>query len=317
MRRTILFLIVCFTLFFAVQGLIPLANSLSMDIVTGILLGSSATLLITALFINLCLFLLIALRWRLMLPPNLMISLRELVLNRLAGFSVSYLTPGNQIGGEPLQIALLGKRKNINAKQAMEAVLLERGVDFLANGFLISLFTILFGRELISLLNWSSASFLLILLIAAVVGFALWYAKDKVDWPNIRKRFGKSMLIRLTIYSILIWLLFLLEFWLLFAAVGLYLPATQLILLLLAVRFAFWLPMPIPAAGGTMEASLIMAASLFSVAPADALSVVILVRLRDLFFIAIGLIWFWIESGRWVFSAFSKPLSADGGVEFE
>ena len=109
----------------------------------------------------------------------------------------------------------------------------------------------------------------------------------------------------------------LLEFWLLFAAVGFYLPATQLLLLFLAVRLAFWIPIPIPAAAGVMESALITAAGICALPIAHALAVALLIRLRDLFFIAAGLILFWIESGRWLFSVFSSPLSTNRGVELE
>jgi len=317
MRAILFFLFICFVSFLAIHGFIPQIDSLSVESVKHILSNSSVTLLAFALISNFCLFLLFALRWRLMLPLNSGLSLNELALNRLVGFSVSYLTPGNQIGGEPLQIVLLGKRKNLSARQATEAVLLERGVDFVANGFLILLFTIAFGSELLNIMNGSPASFLLILLCAVLVWIAFWYGKDKVDWENIRKRFSKPVLSRISMYSLLIWLLLLFEFWLLFAAIGLYLNVSQLILLILAVRLAFWLPMPLPAAAGAMEASLVIAASLSFVAASDALAVAVLIRLRDMFFVTTGLLWFWIESGQWIFSAISKPLSSDGGIEFE
>ncbi|MEL6823030.1 MAG: flippase-like domain-containing protein [Calditrichota bacterium] len=317
MRVIFFFLIVSICVAFITQGFISQVDILPVDNIMEILSNSYAMLLGAAFVINLCLFLLFSLRWRLMISPGSSVSLQDLVFNRLIGFAVSYLTPGNQIGGEPLQIALLSKRNKFNFKQATEVVLMERGVDFIANGLIVILLTVTLGTELLKSLDLSAATLAFFLFTALVAILAIWYFRDKLAQLSSMQRFSMSLGIRLGIYSLLIWLLLLLEFWLLFAAVGFYLPATQLLLLFLAVRLAFWIPIPIPAAAGVMESALITAAGICALPIAHALAVALLIRLRDLFFIAAGLILFWIESGRWLFSVFSSPLSTNRGVELE
>jgi len=74
---------------------------------------------------NFCLY---ALRWRILLhaviPKEKQIPFRKILLDRLAGFSASYLTPAAQVGGEPVRIAML-VAEGIPAKAAAGSVALD------------------------------------------------------------------------------------------------------------------------------------------------------------------------------------------------
>ena len=52
---------------------------------------------------------------------------------RLAGFALSYFTPGPQVGGEPLQVFLLKKRHAIPTTAGVASVFLDKLFEILAN----------------------------------------------------------------------------------------------------------------------------------------------------------------------------------------
>ena len=61
------------------------------------------------------------------------INLGRLVSYRVAAGAVSYVTPGTQFGGEPLQAFLLVNRESIPADVAAAAVFLERAMELALN----------------------------------------------------------------------------------------------------------------------------------------------------------------------------------------
>lgn len=73
-------------------------------------------------------FILYSWRWQIILnnqlPKEKHLSLYRIFLNRLAGFSVSYLTPAAQVGGEPVRIAML-TANGVPIKTATSSVLLD------------------------------------------------------------------------------------------------------------------------------------------------------------------------------------------------
>ena len=84
--------------------------------------------------VNVGIIFLMALRWRMILKAmGSTVSLRTLVAYRLAGFGVSYFTPGPQFGGEPLQVHLLHDKQFVPLATAVSSVFLDRLVDQLAN----------------------------------------------------------------------------------------------------------------------------------------------------------------------------------------
>lgn len=73
-------------------------------------------------------FVLYSWRWQIILneqlPKEKHLPLHKIFMNRLAGFSVSYLTPAAQVGGEPVRIAMLNA-DGVPLKQATSSVLLD------------------------------------------------------------------------------------------------------------------------------------------------------------------------------------------------
>lgn len=237
---------------------------------------------------NLGVLFLFALRWQLILSAfGTTVSIGRVLAYRLAGFGLSYFTPGPQFGGEPLQVLLLNRREAVPAAVAVTSVILDKLLELLAN------FTFLvFGLSVAGLsgylpagvngLAWVGIASLLVFPAGHL--FSLWkgfkpltalavWLKHRFAWQvlaAVEHQIGEAeeqigsfsrerpfALTRLIFISALVWLLSVLEFqWLLFSLGGSF-SLAQVISLLTALRLAFLLP--VPGGLGTMEAALVLA----------------------------------------------------------
>ena len=93
---------------------------------------------------------------------------------RLAGFGVSYFTPGSQFGGEPLQVYLVQRRHQVPRPTAIAAVALDKSLELLGNFAFLT-----FG--IVCVLHWQmfphlvgrQAILLPLLLLSLPIGFLL------------------------------------------------------------------------------------------------------------------------------------------------
>lgn len=269
--------------------------------------------------VNALIFLLFSLRWWLILrAQGHRRSFLALAGYRLAGFGVTYFTPGPQFGGEPLQVHMLRQRERLSTPTAAASVTLDKLFELLANfAFLIvGVAVILFGgaiqggthTELIIL-----PAFLLLLPSGYLV--ALWFGHLPFSWITqaITRRFSDSerlnqfkemvnstesqvagfcqdnplALLLVATLSIVTWILMVFEFGLMLRFLGVRLDLPSILTALTAARIAFLLPLP--AGLGTLEAGQVMAMGLIGVNPVVGVSLSLLIRARDVLLGGIGL----------------------------
>ena len=84
--------------------------------------------------LNAIILLLFTSRWWLLLRSlGYRVNIVSLLSYRLAGFGVSYFTPGPQFGGEPLQVHLTSGKHNVPSPVAVAAVSLDKLIELLTN----------------------------------------------------------------------------------------------------------------------------------------------------------------------------------------
>lgn len=271
---------------------------------------AALNLLITALFGS---------RWWLILrAQGYRVPYLSLASYRLAGFSISYFTPGTQFGGEPLQVYLLSARHQIPAAAALASVTLDKLFELLANfTFLAIGVSIILNSSLLAgtagfyAMIWISG----LLLLPLIYLLTLWASRFPLTWlaSRLPARLLRhpvwskapaliasterqiSSLIKnqpLTILWIVfmsgvIWLLAIGEYWLSLTFLGAHLSLPQAISALTAARLAFLTPLP--GGIGTLEASQIMAMQALGFSAALGISLSLLIRGRDLSLGIIGL----------------------------
>jgi hypothetical protein len=239
---------------------------------------------------------------------------------RLAGFGITYFTPGPQLGGEPLQVYLLTRREQVPLAIAVASVALDKMIELLSNFtfLIIGVATILASGIL-----GEGANYLFILLPAGLLvlpsGYllALWKGRQPVanliSWLAARNP-GSQRLVRwpaalqdaegeagrffhghpgtilsVLILSLLIWVLLVFEFGLALHFLGLSASLSEVVILMTAARLAFLLP--IPAGIGVLEAGQLLAMGLIGASPVIGISLSLLIRMRDAALGGLGLWW--------------------------
>ena len=280
-------------------------------------IGLQAILVLIGL--NIFIFILFSFRWWLILrAQGYHRSLLSLIGYRLAGFGVTYFTPGPQFGGEPLQVYLLREREGMMISPAAASVTIDKLLELLANFtfLLVGVAVLIFGGVL-----QTASNEVLIVIPAILVAipilylFALRVGRHPVSstlgfigrrYPNLskQKRVINALkdtesqvsefcqdnvlaLISAAILSIGIWVIMVFEFGLMLQFLGVRLNLVQVLVALTAARIAFLLPFP--AGLGTLEAGQVMAMGLIGINPAIGISLSLLIRARDVVFGGIGL----------------------------
>lgn len=281
--------------------------------------------------------LLIAARWWVVLHSlGGHVPISVLVLYRLAGFSVSYFTPGPHFGGEPLQVHLLHDRRGMALPTAVSGVLLERLIDLLANfTFLVTGLLIVVLTGVVKNLAWAPASFLLVvpLLFPLVHLAALWSGRRPVGWllgklahrwsrwdrlaqvvlqaeEQIGTAFRSRPLALLAAVGIsaVIWAATIFEYWLTLRFFGVEPDLRETISALTAARLSILLPLP--GALGALEAGQALATQLLGWGPALGIAVSLVIRVRDVLLGLIGLLVGGLVYRSALFGEFSKGRSS-------
>lgn len=267
------------------------------------------------LVFNLAILVLMAGRWWLILR-NLGYPLPYLVLARyrLSAFAVSYLTPGPQFGGEPVQVWLLQRRHQLPLAAGTASVSLDKLLELIANfSFLV------FGMAVALAGNWlpglsTPAALLaatgllllpstyLILMLAGVrpLGAVLDRLPDSLAEHSILRGVRQVecqmshfcvespwVILRATLLSGLVWLALIAEYWLATRLLGLQLNLVQVLSALVAARLAFLTPLP--GGVGALEASQVLALEALGFSGSYGLGLSLIMRGRDLLFAAVGL----------------------------
>lgn len=262
--------------------------------------------------LNLIVLVLLATRWRILTRAlGLGISLLQILGVRQAGALISFVTPGPQFGGEPLQVLWLWRRYRVPGPTALLAVGLDRFFELLVNfSVLLVAALLLLGSGATPGMDWSLLSVglfgIMLLMVGAVsvlVVRPMWlrrFVRNQVGhWqqhPRL-KRLGEhraeisQQLHRLTadrrsalgfamLASCLAWAGMIVEFWFLLGLAQVPFDVTDFILLFTVMRLAFLLPLP--GGIGSLEAGLFWSFQALGLPLSMAASTVVLMRARDL-----------------------------------
>jgi glycosyltransferase 2 family protein len=273
--------------------------------------------------INLVILLLFTSRWWLILVSlGYRLPFISLIAYRLAGFGISYFTPGPQFGGEPLQVHLTRERHAVPAPSALAAVSMDKILELLSNFSFILLGVWVVLRSRVAQVDLSLPLVVpaaVLFLLPATYLTAIWFGWQPLTrlsrqlpvrlaaHPSSQRavrvlalaeehmtsfcRHSPKTLLQIMLITGLTWLLVIFEYWLSLHFLGYDLEGYQIISLLTAARIAFMLPSP--GGLGTLEASQVLMFEVLGFNPALGISISLLVRGRDLLLGGIGL---WISA---------------------
>lgn len=297
---------------------LPLAD------ITNSISSLSALQWIFWLGLNALIILVLGMRWQLLTqalaaPVNLL----KLLLIRQAGQAVSFITPGPQFGGEPLQIYWLYKY-GLPLRKALLSLGLDRFFELWVN-FSVLLFAVLLllagigqnGRNSNVIGDWQTALIPLLLFLGLMFSLA-WVLVKQPQWINNRLegvatrwqhnhrlssinqhwqslgddlrtalRTQKIHFLFAILLSLLGWAGLLGELYLILHFVGFEADLYSFLIILVAMRMALLLPMP--GGVGTLEASVLWSFHTLNLPASAALGLIALMRVRDAIILVIGL----------------------------
>jgi len=255
--------------------------------------------------------------WSIVRAQGYNIGYMKMSAYRLAASGISYFTPGPHFGGEPLQIFALRKRHSIDTSTAIASVTVDKLVELLVNfTFLIAGMILIFRHRVFPSLGIQGI-LLPMGLLALPVGLLiiLWIghrplspAFTIIPKPMRNNQFVQRVYATLTesetraiefcrerpmgllyaiLFSLISWSAMLIEYWLALHFLGVSLAAAELIMALAAARIAILLPSP--GGLGTLEASQVIILGALGYDPAVGLALSLIIRARDVLFMAFGL----------------------------
>lgn len=259
------------------------------------------------------------LRWYLIIrSTGKKVNFIKLFWYRLAGYGISYLTPGAQVGGEPVRAALLIKYEKMKGSKAFTTVIADKSLE-MTLGFLF----LLIGIIILAFTSTLPKAYILAMSIAITLSLALMilfyyksiksdgfiyylFKKLRLDKVKKFKQFEKKLIETEThvkyffkenkiqfFYAFLIsgalTVLMYLEYRIALKLVGIANPSiSQIFLIVTLVGLAF--AMPIPAALGVLELGQIAIFSFMGITKESGLALTLLIRARDFLFVLWGLI---------------------------
>jgi glycosyltransferase 2 family protein len=268
--------------------------------------------------VNLLLLLLFSARWWLILRMyKKRVSYLRLSIYRMMGAAVSYLTPGPQFGGEPLQVALLRKH-NLALPVAISSVFLDRTIELLANFSFLAVGMGLLAASGLAGLPTSGVWIPAILMIAVPAGHLAALSMRRspltllLEWILGRKqrqgwqarvvevtraaeeqmsdfcRNRPSAFVQVLLVTALVWIGMVFEYYLTLRFLGLVLSLPEAVMALTAARLAFLTPLP--AGLGLLEAGQVMAMEVLGYPAAAGIAMSVIIRVRDVLIAVTGLL---------------------------
>lgn len=287
-----------------------------------VLSAVTAAQLLLLLAVNLLFLLILAVRWQIILDGlGARLPLGRLLLYRLAGYAVSYLTPGPQFGGEPLQLYLAKNRSGLDYDVGSASLLLDKSFELLGNFAFLGLALVSLASlgllptgfrsrplpllALPALLIIAPATYLTAVFLglrpltralallpaglrsrARFRSFAVLVDAGEQRIVAYCRRRGRTVA-QIVIFFLLVWGTSLLEMRLILGFLGLAVGFAETLLILAGARFAFLLPFP--GALGALELTYVALFELLGYGEEAALGLVLYMRARDLLAAAAGL----------------------------
>ena len=268
---------------------------------------------------NLAIILVFNLRWLILgnaiqAPVNFF----QLLLIRQAGQTVSFITPGPQFGGEPLQIFWLWRNAKLPLHKALLSLGLDRFYELWVNFTVLVLgVLLLLTSSANTTANWGSIliALVIVLILLSTLGTLVfkqpgWLAQRfnnithrwqahrylcniKTQWNLLSEDLRrclyhqKKRLLYAALLSALGWAGLIAELHLILWLTDTPLPLTGFLLLFVALRLALLLPLP--GGIGTMEAAVFWTFQYLNLTMESALAMIALMRLRDVVVLVFGL----------------------------
>ncbi|MBC8330527.1 MAG: flippase-like domain-containing protein [Anaerolineae bacterium] len=268
--------------------------------------------------INAAIIALFAIRWWILLrTQGYRIPLWIAIRYRLAAFGVSYFTPGPQFGGEPLQVYFLHKNHAISTTDAVASLSLDKILELLANFTFLAFGIVMIAAGGFFDLRENRLLAIMVFMLAALPWLYLigLYAKTKPLSKfarGVARIFPKSIRIAagvkhsetqmsafcrqnpaqimgLMLLSGGIWIALVYEYGLMLHFLGAQLNLWQTLVFITAARLAFLAPLP--GGLGSLEVSQVLAAQSLGLSTGLGVSIGLLIRLRDISFGLLGLLW--------------------------
>lgn len=245
--------------------------------------------------------------------PKKLVSLLTLNMYRFVGYTVSYLTPFAQLGGEPLRIYFL-ERHGISRKGALSSILIDKlfegGVQLIF-AIIAIIIVLASGADLPRASLTITMLVLLAVLIVAYLYFTIWgngfftqvfrwlrfhrfrrlapYEEKIMRTEEVIRRFFRGHpkdLLWVCGLSLVTYVLFLGEYFVMLESLGVTPTIRQLLVVAVLPMMAYLTP--IPGAVGAFEVLSIASLQLVGLNGSLALPMIVMIRLRDLVFLAIG-----------------------------
>jgi uncharacterized protein (TIRG00374 family) len=267
---------------------------------------------------NAFLYVLVTLRWWIIARADAKhIPYLPLLGVRVSVFAVSYFTLGPQVGGEPLQVLFLQRKYGLTYTRATASVLMDKLLEFLIDFILLAVgLTAIFRAgaltESKSLFSWELLGLVMLVLWPPIHIILLYHRKYPLsalvraisfipknakwvrflraaEWlaGNFCRRHLPNLLGALGV-SVLAGAGMVCEYALMASFLGIHLPFWKTV----AAWAAGWLAflMPLPGGLGALEASQVFVLGGFAITNAVAISLILLMRGRDLLIGGLGLI---------------------------
>ncbi len=273
-------------------------------------------------------------RWKILVDlEGRRISLFRLTLHSFAGFMLSYMTPATLLSGEPIKIYLLKKEHGIPVKEGSFSVITDKALEvttfmiFIFISILLALSKGLIGREgLISII-------VTVIITAVILGSFYWLTITKRGFfrtifrllgghriPRLQHLEQKIMQTeqrmftffmhhkRVFIITLLLaaasWSLRILEFMVVLYFLGIHLTFSEIFIVAFLPNISML--MPIPGGLGLLESATATILGLLGHSSSTAILLVLLMRIRDIVWVAIGLIHTSHHSIRSLFRSVNK-----------
>jgi uncharacterized protein (TIRG00374 family) len=256
-------------------------------------------------------------RWLIVLKyQGIKLGFFKATMYRLAGYSISYLTPGPRVGGEPVTAGLMTK-DGVDFKNALSGIGIDKVIETACSG----IFFVFGGLIVLVTVSLPSSTkipiIIALLLFSLAIGYFVYklikgeyffsylfrvlrlhkiralqkyenninYFEDLLGSFYRRKRlyFFATILI-----SVLAWVGMYFEYQFLAYILGVQIGIDKIFLIVSFVGVAQLTP--IPMALGTLEAGQIGAFAIFGVKKGSAIALSLMVRARDLVIVGVGLV---------------------------